>query len=267
MEAQAWSLCTEVSFYLVLPAWAALVARVGGSAERRRRAHLLGCLAWYVGGLGFRAALRAGDHALGYAWLPGQHRPVRPRDGAGRGERRCDHRDVERAGGWHPGEWPAVAWLAALCTFWAVTEMGFPFEFLQTPTVGEELGRQVLFGVIAVLLVAPVVGPQDQGVVRRLLTARPLWALGVVSYGIYLWHISVLVEVDDRLRPAPGVDGVAGVSSWWALVAVSTVIATVVAAASWFSRARAADHPVGAPDRPTLTSGPGGDALTSCPSC
>lgn len=237
---QAWSLCTEVSFYLVLPAWAALVARVGGSAERRRRAHLLGCLAWYVGGLGFRAALRAGDHALGYAWLPantdlfalGMVLAV-VSAGATTGTR-------EPGGLWRTlGEWPAVAWLAALCTFWAVTEMGFPFEFLQTPTVGEELGRQVLFGVIAVLLVAPgVVGPQDQGVVRRLLTARPLWALGVVSYGIYLWHISVLVEVDDRLRPAPGVDGVAGVSSWWALVAVSTVIATVVAAASWFALER-----------------------------
>ena len=233
---QAWSLCTEVSFYLVLPLWAALLARVGGDPQRRRRAHLVGCLAWYVGGLAFRAALRAGDHALGYAWLPantdlfalGMVLAV-VSAGAATGTQ-------EPGGLWRTvGERPAAAWLAALCAFWAVTQMGFPFEFLQTPTVGEELGRQVLFGLVAVLLVAPgVLGPQDQGPGRRLLASRPLWALGVVSYGIYLWHITVMVEVDDRLRPAPGPGGVAGPSSWWALVALSAAISAAVAAASWF---------------------------------
>ncbi len=84
---QAWSLCTEVSFYLVLPAWAALVARVGGTPDRRRRAHLVGCLVWYVGGLAFRAALRAGDHALGYAWLPANTPTCSPLgNGAGGGQ-------------------------------------------------------------------------------------------------------------------------------------------------------------------------------------
>lgn len=237
---QAWSLCTEVSFYLVLPLWAALLARVGGDAERRRRAHLAGCVAWYVGGLAFRAALRAGDHALGYAWLPantdlfalGMVLAV-VSAGAATGAR-------EPGGLWRTiGERPAAAWLAALCAFWAVTQMGFPYEFLQTPTVGEELGRQVLFGVVAVLLVAPgVLGPQDEGVGRRLLAARPLWALGIVSYGIYLWHLTAMVELDERLSAAPGPDGVAGPPSWWALVLLSAVASAAVAAVSWFALER-----------------------------
>ncbi len=49
------------------------------------------------------------------------------------------------------------------------------------------LARQTLYGLFAFFVVLPAVfGPQDRGVVRGLLRARPVALLGVVSYGIYL---------------------------------------------------------------------------------
>jgi peptidoglycan/LPS O-acetylase OafA/YrhL len=48
------------------------------------------------------------------------------------------------------------------------------------------------------LLLAPLmIGPQDKGLLRRVLGTAPLVWLGSVSYGIYLWHFPIL----ERIRP------------------------------------------------------------------
>jgi peptidoglycan/LPS O-acetylase OafA/YrhL len=38
------------------------------------------------------------------------------------------------------------------------------------------------------LLLPAVFGPQPRGAVRRFLASPPMYGLGLVSYGIYLWH-------------------------------------------------------------------------------
>lgn len=258
---QAWSLCTELSFYLFLPLWAAALRRVRGSVEARARAHLLGCAALYVVGIGFRAELRAGHHAVGYAWLPancdlfalGMALAVAHAAGQVRG----------RAPGGvlrTLGEVPVAAWLAALCCYAGVVSLHYPYGF-DPPTVFQELGREVLFGLVAVLVVAPgVVGDQDRSFVRRALRWRPLWALGVVSYGIYLWHLTMVERLVPHLGGS-GVDGVgigAGIGrhpSLVVLVVVAAAATTAVAAASWFGlerpllrRARGGGRPATAPD-------------------
>jgi peptidoglycan/LPS O-acetylase OafA/YrhL len=45
-----------------------------------------------------------------------------------------------------------------------------------------------------------VFGPQDRGLIRRLLRSRPAVAIGVISYGIYLWHETWMLKVLDWLR-------------------------------------------------------------------
>jgi peptidoglycan/LPS O-acetylase OafA/YrhL len=56
--------------------------------------------------------------------------------------------------------------------------------------------RQALYVAFALLLLIPAVfGPQDQSPVRRLLRSRPMVAIGLVSYGIYLWHETFITEV------------------------------------------------------------------------
>lgn len=70
---QAWSLATEVSFYLFVPLWAALVRRVIGSGRHGTRVDLLGCLVLYGSGFGARAAISVTNpswRALSFQWLP-----------------------------------------------------------------------------------------------------------------------------------------------------------------------------------------------------
>ena len=95
--------------------------------------------------------------------------------------------------------------------------------------MGTNLARQALYGLFAFLLVAPATfGPQHHGVVRALLRSRVMAALGVVSYGIYLWHEAAITLLQrwtgDALFTMPwpqmfagtlGLSVVAGALSYW----------------------------------------------------
>lgn len=230
---QAWSLCTEVSFYLFLPLWAATMRRVGGgSVEHRVRAHLVGLVGLYLLGLGTRAWLRGGGHAVGYATLPANADLFALGMGLALVSARAAVQRREPGGLARTiGELPGAAWLAAACCYAGAAALGFPFG-LEAPSVTQELLRQVLFGLIAALLVAPgVVGDQDRGPVRRLLRSRPLWALGIVSYGIYLWHLTAMERLVD-------LDRLVGAPSILPLSAATLVVTAIVAAASWFGLER-----------------------------
>lgn len=224
---QAWSLCTEVSFYLFLPLWAAALRRTTGSVTRRVRVHSAALVVLYLVGVSVRAQLRAGDHALGYATLPanadlfaiGMALAVASAAATVRGR---PPGGLART----VGDLPAASWAAALCCYAGVVALRYPFGF-DPPTVAQEVLRQVLFGLIAGLLVAPgVFGAQDRGLIRRLLRGRPLVWAGVVSYGVYLWHLTVI----DRLLQWRTFVGRGGLV---ALIGLATVVSVAVASASW----------------------------------
>jgi len=229
---QAWSLCTEVSFYLFLPLWAALLARVGGSVERRIRAHGLALAGLYATGIATRGLLRAGGHAVGYATLPANA------DLFALGMGLAVLHAASSVRGRPPGgllrtlgDVPGAAWVAAACCYAGAVSLGYPFG-LAEPTVAQELLREVLFGLIAALVVAPgAFGDQAAGLVRRALRSRPLWALGVASYGVYLWHLTVMERLVEAGR------GV-GRPSIVPLSLVTLLVTSVVAAASWFGLER-----------------------------
>ena len=83
-------------------------------------------------------------------------------------------------------------------------------------------GGFLLVGVAAALVIAASVQP-DRLVLGRLLSWRPLCWLGLVSYGVYLWHWPVDVVVTERRI------GVGG----WLLFAVQCSVTLVIAVASY----------------------------------
>ena len=81
------------------------------------------------------------------------------------------------------------------------------------------------FGVIAALLLAPAVFGGDAGGIPRRVLAHPVAAwLGLVSYGIFLWHYAVVLKL-----------GQGGANASFVVVLLGTLaISTAAAAASYY---------------------------------
>jgi peptidoglycan/LPS O-acetylase OafA/YrhL len=82
----------------------------------------------------------------------------------------------------------------------------------------------VLSGVVAALLVLPAVfGERSGGLVRRVLSWPVLAWLGLISYGLFLWHASIAFHLVSL-----------GVQRWWSLLVCTLAIATTCAAISYY---------------------------------
>jgi peptidoglycan/LPS O-acetylase OafA/YrhL len=124
---------------------------------------------------------------------------------------------------------PWLSWAVAAALFAAVSNIGLPTTPVTASPVGLSLARQTLYTLFAFFVVAPaVVGPQTEGLPRRMLQTRPLVFLGTVSYGIYLWHESwietFLRRTGDRIFAI----------SFPGLLLTVTMAATVTAALSYY---------------------------------
>jgi peptidoglycan/LPS O-acetylase OafA/YrhL len=206
--AQTWSLATELSFYAFLPLYAWFLGRRPRAPRRQLHAELAGVATLYATSFVFRLfaetffptrpelklwLLSTTDlFALGMgiavvsAWYA--TRPAQPR--------LVGHR-----------AFPAVSWALAAVAFWAVAiplDMGlfaaFPFDRID---FAQELARQALYGIAAGFLLLPgVFGPQGRGAIRRFLASRVMQFLGLVSYGVFLWHLWVNTQVRKWLDHA-----------------------------------------------------------------
>ena len=201
---QAWSLCTEMSFYLLLPVWAWLLGRRSGSLHRSpvRQLHveLAGVGGWVALSFGFRLwCLNQPGFAASVMpnWLPAYA------DLFALGMLLAVLTAWFEVGGRQPSfvadRWfPWCSWAMAGVAFVAVAHLGIPVSPIYRLSVGTDLLRQTLYGLFAFFLVIPAaLGPQTQGAIRAVLRSRPLVAVGVVSYGVYLWHeaaIALLVR-------------------------------------------------------------------------
>jgi peptidoglycan/LPS O-acetylase OafA/YrhL len=250
----AWSLSTELCFYLLVPPLAAVVGRAlaawwPGSGQAGDRARIVAAVVVGVAMIGPVARATApwwagDDRALSFQWLPtnldlfgagmllavasawsGVDAPFRHRADA-----------VAR----HAWPW----WGAAGVLFVAYAYLVGGVDFAVGYQGWSWQRRQVAFTACAVLLLVPAVfGGQDDGFLRRLWAWRPLVWVGTVSYGLYLWHVGVLDRLVDRPDPPaggnpPGWDGWLpdrlDPPSFAVLLVATFAVALAVAALSWY---------------------------------
>lgn len=248
----AWTLCVEVTFYLSLPLWAfamrawrprsgsrgwltaelsalSLMA-LGGIvvdvlASRRLISNtladsLLGECVWFA--LGMTLAVLSVADARGQL-------PPRPKAIV------VDH--------------PGLCWAGAgacLVAVAAVLRPGSVFNIvLQLETkqpYARTLGAIALTGALMVLLVGPAVfGEQAGGWPRRFLRSPAMAWIGLISYGVYLWHLPIAEwlarSADPSQFSATGLGLLAHVHvlSTPVLFVATLVLSLGVAAASYYA--------------------------------
>jgi peptidoglycan/LPS O-acetylase OafA/YrhL len=203
---QSWTLATEISFYVFLPVWALLWRLVDRVLARRPSfqlgTELAGLAFLYLLSVAFRLWLFEARppelNGMYNTWLPARI------DLFALGMLLAVASAWVQAGHWREPAWlshrlvPYASWAVALGSFWFLS-VGFGLNDPQNrgpvPTFShaQQMWLQFFWGVTGFFLVAPAVfGPQDRGVIRRFLTLRVVAWLGLVSYGIYLWHEAMI---------------------------------------------------------------------------
>jgi peptidoglycan/LPS O-acetylase OafA/YrhL len=199
----AWTLCVEMSFYLALPAWALALRRVPVASGRRSwlRTELVALALVAAAGAAVQlAGARQGVGDLAAQSLLGQCTwfalgmalAVASVGGGGRPPRSGVMRTVI--------ERPGLCWAAAAAAFAGLVILRYDtgglfgiIEALRTKQpIGRALGEIALTAVMITLLLVPAIfGERGSGLPRRILAAAPLAWLGVISYGVYLWHLTI----------------------------------------------------------------------------
>jgi peptidoglycan/LPS O-acetylase OafA/YrhL len=224
--AHTWSLVVEMTFYAALPLYVLCASRLarGRSIQAWMRAELLLLaalaaisLALDIARVDPGARSWIGGSVLGYMlWFTlGMGMAVVSVGLQGRESKSRIHRLIAAQ--------PLIPWLAAFALY-ALLSARLPATPYVTSQV-QVMTIHVCFGAIAALLLLPAVfGDRAGGVPRRLLANPIVGWLGLVSYGIFLWHYAAALEL-----------GVAGAEADFAVVLLGTLAISIpCAAASYY---------------------------------
>ncbi|MDQ2678578.1 MAG: acyltransferase [Actinomycetota bacterium] len=230
---QSWSLATEVAFYVFVPCWAWLMSLKQRTPERQVRVEIISLVALFVvsmlanlwlvrigvadstfAQLGTWLPFRIGD------FVPGMLLAVVTAWVAQRGLRLPT---------WLTGApFTLGCWIAALGVFWLVsTQLDLPMFPTFTPS--QAYAVRLLYVVFAALIVIPaVLARSDRGPARWIFANRVMVWLGLVSYGIYIWH-EAWQDVYLRITDQPALN-----SSFVGMMAFTVVTTLICAALSWY---------------------------------
>ncbi|HYL51703.1 MAG TPA: acyltransferase, partial [Acidimicrobiia bacterium] len=226
----AWSLVVEMSFYAFLPLYA-YGLRALSRARPAFRLEIAGVAALAVLGFVAIVAVSAGYSAPWIAVLP-QHL-IAFAFGMALAVVSANRFDVRTQRSLEAlGRRAWVWWSAGFLAFMAVPIV-FRIDFAKQATGALSVTQGVALNLCAALLglflVFPAVfGPQDQGTIRRLMRSRVLTYLGVISYGLYLWHWFILEIVLDSLH------GTQLNGNWVMLLLLGLPVVIGAATVSWY---------------------------------
>lgn len=235
----AWTLSVEVFFYFLLPFFALgmgwLGRRMGALRETVDRSFFSRWVNLELGVLGLLIALSfwiqssPPDGGL-HQWL--FFSPVGRAWWFGLGmllavvSVRAAQTGILPAGARLARDHSAWFWLTALGLYLLGTYVLFdPGPALAAPfgNGSQYLGQYFFFGIVSVLILAPAVfADLRRGIATRVLAHPVLIRLGLISYGIFLWHYPVMVWLIDR-----------GVLDWvpsarFTVLSLSTFLVTVL---------------------------------------
>ncbi len=193
---QAWTLDIEVAFYLAVPVYAWLMGRRRRSAESQVRVELAALAVTFLASklVHYLVIPRRSGLVSGWGvWLPvwwdlfaiGMTLAVVS----------ARYAQLDRQPRWAslPGS-GTVCWAVAAFFYWvSAKHADLPLSPIFVPNRLQDMNRHLYYGLFALFLLLPAVfGRQDRGIVRPLLACRPMVFLGTISYGIYLWHTTMI---------------------------------------------------------------------------
>lgn len=227
--AQTWSLVVEMTFYVALPLYVLAANRLAKGRSQRTWVRLeLGLLALLALGSivldyfiydGRPPALVGGSLLSSGLWFAlGMALAVASVATIG---------TVGRSMRLMPRGSSGVLWLAALGVYVALVLVLPPSPFILGR--GDQLLGFAGLALIALLLLAPAITTDRQaGVPGEVLASRPVAWIGLVSYGVFLWHFFVLKVLIDSI------DNWSFVPLLFLVIAISLAIA----AASYYALER-----------------------------
>jgi peptidoglycan/LPS O-acetylase OafA/YrhL len=228
----AWSLSTEITFYLALPFYAATLGRLsrGRSANAMMRLEFAVLTLLSLGVYVFRYTQPGTDSNLSHTLLGtfdwfaiGMAFAVISSVGHHRGSALRPVAFIERH--------PVLPWLGAF----AALNLAALYSHLShrfDPYSGGPLHYLWALIAIGVFLPAIFVGPR-RGITQRFLGLAPMAWLGLISYGVYLYHFSVLAKVEGAIRHVLGINPDHGIGLILVLL-IGGVGATFLGAASYY---------------------------------
>lgn len=206
-----WSLAIEEQFYLVWPLVVLAIVRGKASGDAARRV-----LTWSIG-LGL----------VSFAWMQVLYHRTDPSRvyygtdtraasilvGAALAALLTRRGPVQSRRARVALEAAAIVALAGLAVAWTRLDGNSPRLYR---------GGLFLCALAAAVVIAAGVHP-ERGPVARVLSWRPLCALGLVSYGVYLWHWPIFVYLNEQRVHLSG----------WPLFGVQVAVTLVVSYASY----------------------------------
>jgi len=230
---QAWTLSCELAFYAVLPGWAWLMARRERSVERQIRVELAGIAALWVASMLLKVATIGADLSIErVGWLATWF-PLRV-DQFALGMALAvisawvQHRRVQLPAWWRGTGGVVVFWGLAIAAFLVLSFcFHLPLDLNFTPK--QFWFTRTSFSFIALAFLIPIVLGRQQGTLMRPVVAnRPIVWMGLISYGIYLWHEAWMFKfLEWTGKPALA-------APFLPMVAATLVLTVASGAASWY---------------------------------
>lgn len=226
-----WSLAVEEQYYVVWPLVLVVVAMLLAWLTRRRpdrpslrtvRMVIFGLAAAGAVASAVEACLLVSEESLNRVYFGTDTRVQALLVGAAAAALLVrDWSGLARYGVQLRSRW--ARWLAQLLPVIGVTMLAVVAHFATGGAPEFRRGLLIVVAVATVFVVAPV-ALEQRGFVARVLALPPLVWLGVISYGVYLWHWPIFLALNGERTGLTGLP----------LFAIRAVATVAVAAMSWW---------------------------------